>query len=56
MVIENIKTKIWHKKDKENTVITTGKKIIIYTYESQSQGFSINEMEKIREFFKNLRS
>jgi len=54
MVIETIKTKILQKKDKENTVISTGKKIILYT--SEKQDFSINETEKITEFFKNLRA
>jgi len=54
MVIEKIKIKFWEKRNKENSITGTGKKIILYTHEKQD--FSIIEMDKITEFFKNLRS
>lgn len=54
MVIESIKIKFRQKRNKKNSIVANGKKIIIYTPEKQD--LSINEMEKITEFFKNLRS
>lgn len=54
MNIEKIKTKFWMENGSGGGSRAIGKKIVIYTKERQE--VSIEEEEKIKEFFRTLRS
>ena len=54
MNIEKIKIKFWREQGSGGGSRAIGKKIVIYTEERQE--VSIEEEEKIKEFFKSLRA